>query len=193
MGQCEFWIKRMVLEPGFSPKEMEYMSHGVMIRNFPVSWAPASRDREKLDCLFGGRGIWDVWHYPCSNFLKLKHSPFFRESVFNGFCPMCLRWICSTWRQHVQNRANVEYVKYFRGNLRETKDTVRVSLQEYLFASSSKATSSGFWQKRVRLSDLLEGSLTVLQEPALTVLLVLPKIEGVEKAKHFNASKQGKY
>ena len=111
--------------------------------------------------------------------------------MFNGFCPMCLRWICSTWRQHVQNRANVEYVKCFRGNLRETKDTVRVSLQEYLFASSSKATSSGFWQKRVRLSDLLEGSLTVLQEPALTVLLVLPKIEGVEKAKHFNAQNRG--
>ena len=40
---------------------------------------------------------------------------------------------------------------------RETKDTVRVSLQEYLFTGSSKVTSCGFWQKRVRLSDLLEG------------------------------------
>ena len=59
--------------------------------------------------------------------------------------------------------------------IRETKDTVRVSLQEYLFTGSSKSTSCGFWQKRVRLSDLLEGGLTVLQEPALTVLLVLPK------------------
>ena len=34
--------------------------------------------------------------------------------------------------------------------LRETKDTVRVSLQEYLFTGSSKVTSCGFWQKRVR-------------------------------------------
>ena len=58
---------------------------------------------------------------------------------------------------------------------RETKGTVRVSLQEYLFTGSSKVTSCGFWQKRVRLSDLLEGGLTVLQEPTLTVLLVLPK------------------
>ena len=56
----------------------------------------------------------------------------------------------------------------------ETKDTVRVSLQEYLFTGSSKVSSCGFWQKRVRLSDLLEGGLTVLQEPTLTVLLDLP-------------------
>ena len=54
-------------------------------------------------------------------------------------------------------------------NPQETKDTVRVSLQEYLFAGSSKVSSCGFWQKRVRLSDLLEGGLTVLQEPTLTV------------------------
>ena len=60
--------------------------------------------------------------------------------------------------------------------IRETKDTVRVSLQEYLFTGSLKVTSCGFWQKRVRLWDLLEGVLTVLQEPALTVLLVLPKL-----------------
>ena len=33
-----------------------------------------------------------------------------------------------------------------------------------------------FWQKRVRLSDLLEGGLTVLQESTLTVLLISPKI-----------------
>ena len=39
-----------------------------------------------------------------------------------------------------------------------------------------KLISCGFWQKRVRLSDLLEGGLTVLQEPTLTVLLVLPNI-----------------
>ena len=58
--------------------------------------------------------------------------------------------------------------------LRETKDTVRVSLQEYLFTGSSKVTSCGFWHKRVRLWDLLEGGLTVLQERTLTVLLVLP-------------------
>ena len=54
------------------------------------------------------------------------------------------------------------------------KDTVKVSLQEYLFTGSSKATSCGFWQKRVRLWDLLAGGLAVLQEPTLTVLLVLP-------------------
>ena len=59
------------------------------------------------------------------------------------------------------------------GLIRETKDTVKVSLQEYLF-TASKGTSCGIWQKRVRLSDLLEGGLAVLQEPALTVLLVLP-------------------
>ena len=58
--------------------------------------------------------------------------------------------------------------------IRETKDTVRVSLQEYLFTSSSKVTPCGFWQKRVRLSELLEGGLTALQEPTLTVLLALP-------------------
>ena len=39
-----------------------------------------------------------------------------------------------------------------------------------------KLLSCGFWQKRVRLSDLLEGGLTVLQEPTLTVLLVLPSL-----------------
>ena len=38
----------------------------------------------------------------------------------------------------------------------KTKDTVRVSIQEYLFTGSSKVTSCGFWQKRVRLSDLLD-------------------------------------
>ena len=54
---------------------------------------------------------------------------------------------------------------------RETKDTVGVSLQEYLFTGSSKVTC-GFWQKRVRLSDLLEGGLTALQEPTLTVLVL---------------------
>ena len=57
---------------------------------------------------------------------------------------------------------------------RESKDTVRVSLKEYLFTGSSKATFCGFWQKRVRLSGLLEGGLAALQEPTLTVLLVLP-------------------
>ena len=50
-----------------------------------------------------------------------------------------------------------------------------MSLQEYLFTGSSKVTSCGFWQKRVRLWDLLEGGSAVLQEPTLTVLLVLPK------------------
>ena len=60
-------------------------------------------------------------------------------------------------------------------SFRETKDTVRVSLQECLFTGSSKATFCGFWQKRVRLSGLLEGGLAALQEPTLTVLLVLPK------------------
>ena len=59
--------------------------------------------------------------------------------------------------------------KHGRSKLRESKDTVRVSLQEYLFTGSSKATSCGFWQKRARLSDLLEGGLTALQEPTLTV------------------------
>ena len=44
------------------------------------------------------------------------------------------------------------------------------------FTGSSKVTSCGFWQKRVQLSDLLEGDFTVLQEPTLTVLLVLPTI-----------------
>ena len=57
----------------------------------------------------------------------------------------------------------------------KTKGTARVSLQEHLFTDSSKVSSCGFWQKRVRLSDLLEGGLTALQEPTLTVLLVLPK------------------
>ena len=38
------------------------------------------------------------------------------------------------------------------GFFRETKDTVRVSLQEDLFTGSSKVSSCGFWQKRVRLS-----------------------------------------
>ena len=51
--------------------------------------------------------------------------------------------------------------------IRETKDTVRVSLQEYLFTGSSKVSSCGFWQKRVRLSNLLEGGLVALQEPTL--------------------------
>ena len=51
----------------------------------------------------------------------------------------------------------------------------RVSLQEYLLTGSSKVTSCGFWQKRVLLWDLLEGGLTALQEPTLTVLLALPK------------------
>ena len=37
--------------------------------------------------------------------------------------------------------------------VRETKDAVRVSLQEYLFTGSSKGASCGFWQKRVRLSQ----------------------------------------
>ena len=50
-----------------------------------------------------------------------------------------------------------------------------MSLQEYLFTGSSKASSCGFWQKRARLSDLLEGALTALQETTLTVLLVLPR------------------
>ena len=50
-----------------------------------------------------------------------------------------------------------------------------MSLQEYLFTGSSKATSCGFGQKRVRLWDLLEGGLTALQEPISTVLMVLPK------------------
>ena len=49
-----------------------------------------------------------------------------------------------------------------------------MSLQKYPFTGSSKVTSCGFWQLRVRLSDLLEEGLTVLQEPTLTVLLVLP-------------------
>ena len=61
--------------------------------------------------------------------------------------------------------------------IRETKDTVR-GVQEYLFTGSSKATSCGFWQKRVRLSDLLEGGLTALQEPTFTVLLALPNLVG---------------
>ena len=61
-------------------------------------------------------------------------------------------------------------------SLRETKDTVRVSLQECLFTGSSKVRYCGFWQNRVRLSDLLEGGLAALQEPTLTVLLVLPKV-----------------
>ena len=65
----------------------------------------------------------------------------------------------------------------FQPSFRETKDTVRVSLQEYRFTGSSRVTSCGFWQKRVRLLDLLEGrGLTALQEPtSTTVLLVLPK------------------
>ena len=67
---------------------------------------------------------------------------------------------------------------YIEPRTRETKDTFRVSLEEYLFTGSSKVSSCGFfWQKIARLSDLLEGSLTVLQEPTLAVLLVLP-IEG---------------
>ena len=56
--------------------------------------------------------------------------------------------------------------------IRETKGTVRVSLQEYLVTGSSKVTSCGFvWQKRVRLSDLLERGLTALQEPTLNSTL----------------------
>ena len=58
---------------------------------------------------------------------------------------------------------------------RETKDRVRVSPQDYLFTGSSKVTSCGFWQKRVRLSDLLEGGLNSTPGTCLpTVLLVLP-------------------
>ena len=67
--------------------------------------------------------------------------------------------------------------------IREIKDTVKVSLQEYLFTGSSKATSCGFWQKRVRLWDLLEGGLAALQEPTLTVLLVLPILPSLLKGK----------
>ena len=63
--------------------------------------------------------------------------------------------------------------------IRETKDTVRVSLQEYLFTGSSKVTSCGFWQKRVQLWDLLEGGLTA----TLTVLLVLPCKWGSSKSR----------
>ena len=48
-----------------------------------------------------------------------------------------------------------------------------------------------FGRKEYGYRTSWEGSLTVLQEPALTVLLVLPNIEGVEKAKHFNAQNRG--
>ena len=82
-------------------------------------------------------------------------------SIYDGIC---------LWHMRASARRVHQAILF----IRETKDTVRVSLQEYLFAGSSKATSCGFWQKRVRLSDLLEGGLTVLQEPALTVLMVLP-------------------
>ena len=37
-------------------------------------------------------------------------------------------------------------------------------------------SSCGFWQKRVQFSDLLEGGLTALQEPTLTILLALPRL-----------------
>ena len=53
-----------------------------------------------------------------------------------------------------------------------------MSLQEYLFTGSSKVSSCGFWQKRVRWSHLLEGGLTGLQEPTLSVLLALPNKSG---------------
>ena len=54
-----------------------------------------------------------------------------------------------------------------------------MSLQDYLFTGSSKVSSCGFGQKRVRFSDLLDRGLTALQEPTLTVLLVLHKEPGV--------------
>ena len=47
-----------------------------------------------------------------------------------------------------------------------------MSLQEYLCTGSSKVTSCGVWQKRVRLPDLLDGGLTVLQELVLPSLLM---------------------
>ena len=55
----------MALEPGFSPKEMEYLSHRVMIRNFPPFPELRLPDTEKkLDCLFffggGGFTIFDI-------------------------------------------------------------------------------------------------------------------------------------
>ena len=150
----------------------------------------------------------------------------------------------------MEKREDSELADGEKRRFRETKDTVRVSLQEYLFTGSSKVTSYGrksphahtnkigtstppllrnpntppkrrnfmgmgvfqqkeakmpgahkisvaisgpritggtfmditlfliwFWQKRVRLSDLLEGGLTLLQEPTLTVLLVLPNLD----------------
>ena len=66
----------MVLEPGFSPKEMEYMSHRVMIIILPRFLRPASRDREKFGLFLWGGGVWYLI------FLTKKHSPFFRESLF---------------------------------------------------------------------------------------------------------------
>ena len=73
------------------------------------------------------------------------------------------------------------FVNEFKKELRmwwfsETKDTVRVSLQEYLFTGSSKATF--LWilaEKSTVIGPPGRGGLTVLQEPTLTVLLALPR------------------
>ena len=65
-------------------------------------------------------------------------------------------------------RLHADFLLTGETKIRETKDTVRVSLQQYLFTGSSKVTSCGFRQKRVRLWELLEGGLRALQEPTLT-------------------------
>ena len=60
--------------------------------------------------------------------------------------------------------------------IRETKDTVRVYLQEYLFFH--RLLESHFlWilAEKSTVIGPLGGGLTVLQEPTSTVLLALPK------------------
>ena len=49
--------------------------------------------------------------------------------------------------------SNVGYSGTIPLTFRETKSTVRVSLQECLFTGSSKVTSYGLWQKRVRFLE----------------------------------------
>ena len=56
--------------------------------------------------------------------------------------------------------------------------TVRSPSRSALSEAPPKVTSCGFWQKRVRFSDLLEliwrGVQQYSRSPSLTVLLVLP-------------------
>ena len=65
-----------------------------------------------------------------------------------------------------KNRQNCQ--KYFRHFFRETKDTVRVSLQEYLF------TGSWILAEKSTVIAPLGGGFNSTQGTTLTVYLVLP-------------------